>query len=87
MQAAIKAGRRITRRGRRSRKTIQKVRKKTMRNKRLRVFAVEREIREDMEQPGQIPVRFPDRVRQGDGKRGATAMRIMGSNKHYKPGD
>ena len=87
MQAAIKAGRRIARRGRRARRTAEKVRKNTLRNERLGVFEVEREIREDMERPGQIQVRFPDRVRRGDGKRGATAMRLMGSNKHYKPGD
>ena len=59
----------------------------TRRNERLGVFTVEREIREDMEQSGQIPVRFPNRVRQGGGKRGATAMWIVGSNKRFKPGD
>ena len=87
MQAAIKAGRRIARRGKRARRTAEKVRKNTMRNERLGVFEVEREIRGDMERPGQIQVRFSDRVRRGDGKRGATAMWLMGSNKRYKPGD
>jgi len=87
MQAAIKAGRRIARRGKRVRRITKKVRKNTMRNERLGVFEVEREIRGDMERPGQIQVRFPDRVRRGDGKRGATAMWLMGSNKQYKPGD
>ena len=69
------------------RRTAEKMRKSTKRNERLGVFEVEREIRGDMERPGQIQVRFSDRVRRGDGKRGATAMWLMGSNKRYKPGD
>ena len=78
---------RKARMGKRAKRIAQKVRKMTRRNERLGVFAVEREIREDMEQSGQIQVRFPDRVRRGGGKRGATAMWIVGSNKRFKPGD
>ena len=87
MEAAIKAGVRKARMGRRTRRIRREVRRMTKRNERLGVFAVEREIREDMELSGQISIMFPDRVRRGGGKRGATAMWMMGSNKRYKPGD
>ena len=87
MEAAIKAGRRKAKMGRRARRARRELRRMTKRNERLGVFAVEREIREDMELSGQITVMFPDRVRHGGGKRSATAMWIMGSNKRYKPGD
>ena len=46
-----------------------------------------REIREDMSSRGDLISNVTSFRRQGDGKRGATAMRIMGSNKHFKPGD
>ena len=49
MQAAIKAGMRKARMGRRAKRVAQKVRKMTRKNEKLGVFAVEREIREDME--------------------------------------
>ena len=68
MEAAIKAGVRKARMGRRARRTRREVRRMTKRNERLGVFAVEREIREDMELSGQIPIMFPDRVRRGGGK-------------------
>ena len=73
--------------GRRARRARREVRRRSNRNERLGVYAVEREIREDMELSGQISVMFPDRVRRGGGKRGATAMWIVGSNKRFKPGD
>ena len=87
MEAAIKAGSRKAKMGRRARRTRREVRKRLNRNARLGVYAVEREIREDMEVSGQIPVTLLRIWRQGGGKRGATAMRIMGSNKRFKPGD
>ena len=57
------------------------------RNKRLGVFDVMRVIREDMSRSGDLISNIFDKRRQGGGKRGATAMGIMGSNKRFKPGD
>ena len=57
------------------------------RNKRLGVFDVMKEIREDMSSRGDLISNVTSFRRQGDGKRGATAMRIMGSNKRFKPDD
>ena len=57
------------------------------RNKRLGGFDVMREIREDMSSRGDLISNITSVRRQGEGKRGATAMRIMGSNKRFKPGD
>ena len=87
MEAAIKAGARKAKMGRRARRARREVRRRANRNERLGVYAVEREIREDLELSGQIPVMFRVSLRRGGGKRGATAMGIMGSNKRYKPGD
>ena len=87
MEAAIKAGSRKAKMGRRARRARREVRRRLNRNERLGVYAVEREIREDMELSGQIPVTSLSNWRQGGGKRGATAMGIMGSNKRFKPGD
>ena len=87
MEAAIKAGRRIAAMGRRARKTRQRMNRLIKRNKRLGVFGVMREIREDMSSRGELFSNVTSFGRQGDGKRGATAMGIMGSNKRFKPGD
>ena len=87
MEAAIKAGRRIAAMGRRARKVKQRMNRLVKRNKRLGVFGVMKEIREDMSGRGDLISNVTSFRRQGDGKRGATAMRLMGSNKRYKPGD
>ena len=73
--------------GRRAKRAKSKVSRMTRRNERWGIFTIEREMREDRVTSGKITTKFPDRVRHGGGKRGATAMRTMGSNKRYKPGD
>ena len=65
METAVKAGRMKAKMGRRARRARRETRRMIKRNERLGVFAVEREIREDMELSGQISVMFPDRVRRG----------------------
>ena len=87
MESAIKAGRRIAAMGRRAKKTKRRMCRQMKRNKRLGVFGVMKEIREDMSHGGDLISSMTNFRRQGDGKRGATAMGIMRSNKRYKPGD
>ena len=87
MEAAIKAGRRIAAMGRRAKKVKRRMCRQLRRKKRLGVFAVMKEIREDMSIRGDLISKITSVRRQGDGKQGATAMGIMGSNKRYKPGD
>ena len=54
MEAAIKAGRRISAMGRRARKVRQRMNRLVKRNKRLGVFGVMKEIREDMSSRGDL---------------------------------
>ena len=87
MEAAVKAGRRMAAMGRRAKKAKRKMCRQLKRNKRLGVFDVMKEIRENMSSRGDLISKITSVRRQGDGKRGATAMGIMGSNKRFKPGD
>ena len=64
VEAAIKAGRRKAMMGRRVRRSRRKANRTAKRNERLGVFAVEREVREDMALSGQITTLFPDGMRQ-----------------------
>ena len=61
MEAAIKAGRRKAKMGRRAKRASGNLRKVINRNERLGVFAVEREIREDRAMLGQLSLAFPGR--------------------------
>ena len=87
MEAAVKAGMRKARMGKRARKSKQKAVLRIKRNERLGVYAVEREIREDTAMAGQITTLLMDRVTRGARKRGVSAITMMGSNKPFKPGD
>ena len=87
MEADIKAGRRIAAMGKRAKKVKQRMSRLMRRSKRLGVFDVMREIREDMLSRGDLISNITSVRRQGEGKRGATTMGIMGSNKRFKPGD
>ena len=73
------------------RKRAKKARKRmcrlVRRNKRLGVFDVMREIREDMSRNGDLISNISDKRRHGGRKRDVTAMRVMVSNKQFKPGD
>lgn len=87
MEAAIKAGRRMAAMGKRAKKVRKRMSRLVGRNKRLGVFDVMREIREDMSRNGDLMSNISDKRRQGGRKRGVTAMIVMGSNKRFKPRD
>ena len=87
MEAAIKAGRRIAAMGKRAKKVRKRMSRLVKRNKRLGVFDVMREIREDMSRSGDLISNIFGKRKYGRGNRESTAMVMMGSNKHFKPGD
>ena len=87
MEAAIKAGRRIAAMGKRAKKVRKRMSRLVKRNKRLGVFDVMREVREDMSRSGELMLNISTKRKYGRVDRESTAMVMMGPNKRFKPGD